>query len=117
LACLYQNNFCGAMLRETQAYQSDIWQITPPASLGDIPLVVLSQDRAVSLDKLPSSADFTQEMVDVTNQTSMEMQNELAGLSTNSAHRIVPNSGHYIHWDQPSVVLETIQEMVASLRP
>jgi len=117
LARLYQNTFCGAMLREIQAYQSDIWQTTPPASLGDIPLVVLTRGRAILLDELPSSEKFTQEAVDEVNRISLEMQDELAGLSTNCAHRIVSNSGHYIHWDQPAVVLETIQEIVTSLQP
>jgi len=117
LSRLYQNTFCGAALREIQAYLSDIRQSAPPADLGDIPLVVLTRGRPVSLDELSASEGITQEAVDEMNQIVLEMQEELAGLSTNSAHRIVPDSGHYIHWDQPAVVLESIQEMVASLRP
>lgn len=114
---LYQNTFCGTAVREYQAFQADIRQTTPAASLGNIPLVVLTRDRDISLSELPPTEGVTQETLDDANRVWLELQEELAGLSTNSTHLIVPDSGHYIHWDQPAIVLEAIQEMVASVQP
>lgn len=117
LGRLNDNGFCGAALRDVQGYYSDIRQLVPPAALGTLPLVVLTRGRGVSLDELPSGEQFTQELVDETNRISREMQQELAALSTNSIFQIVPDSGHYIHWDQPAAVLQAVREMVASLQP
>ncbi len=117
LGRMNQNSFCGTAVREYQAFQADIRQTTPPASLGNIPLVVLTRGRDISLDELPPTEGVTQETLDDATRVWLELQEELAGLSTNSTHQIVPDSGHYIHWDQPSIVLEAIQAMVASVQP
>ena len=42
----------------------------------------------------------------------LELQNELVGLSSNSRHIIAKESGHYIHHDQPDLVIDAIQELV-----
>ncbi len=117
LGRMYQNGFCGTVEREYQAFQADTRQTDPPADLGDIPLVVLTRGRAMSFDDLPVTEGVTQDTLDDTNRVWLELQEELAGLSTNSTHQIVPDSGHYIHWDQPTAVLKAIQEMVGPDQP
>ena len=116
LSRLYENGFCSATVREYEAFRLDTQQTDPPAPLGDIPLVVLTRGAAMSLGELPSSEGITQEMVDEVNRVWLELQAELAGLSTNSTHHVVADSGHYIHWDRPQEVLDAINEMVDSLR-
>jgi hypothetical protein len=40
----------------------------------------------------------------------------VAGLSTNSDHRIVEGAGHYIHWDRPEAVIAAIRDIVTAVR-
>ena len=44
------------------------------------------------------------------------LQRELAGLSTNSIHHVIPDAGHYIHWDAPEVVTSAIHDTVETWR-
>ncbi len=41
---------------------------------------------------------------------------ELADLSTNSVHKIVPGAGHYIHWDKPEAVITAIRDVLWAVR-
>ena len=40
----------------------------------------------------------------------------IAGRSPQGKHIVVPDSGHWIHLDQPQVVIDTIREMVELVR-
>jgi hypothetical protein len=44
------------------------------------------------------------------------MQSELVALSTNSQHIIAEESGHYIHEDQPDLVIDAIRWVVEQAR-
>jgi pimeloyl-ACP methyl ester carboxylesterase len=46
----------------------------------------------------------------------LELHGELAGLSSNSDHRIVEGAGHYVHWDQPESVVAAIRDVVTAVR-
>lgn len=116
LGRLYQTAFCGTSVREYEAFRADIQQTEGPAELGNIPLVVLTRGRPLSLDELPATEGITQETLDDAGRVWLELQEELAELSANSTHHIVPDSGHYIHWDQPAAVIEAITETVQPLR-
>lgn len=70
-----------------------------PHPLGSIPLIVLSKSP-----ELDNADDYTPEQL----AWNRELQNQLATLSTNSEHIVVPNSHHEIHLDQPSVVVDAI---------
>lgn len=111
---LYGNAFCGVMAREFEALMAETRQNQPPISVGDIPLVVMSRD--VTTDEVPEGADIDAETMEDVEKIAMELQRELARLSTSGSHRIVAESGHYIHWDRPEVVVDTVVEMVASIR-
>ena len=45
-----------------------------------------------------------------------EAQRQQAALSTNGRLIIVEDSGHYIHWEQPAVVIDAVRQVVASAR-
>ena len=109
---LYGNAFCGVMAREFEALMAETRQTQPPTSLGDIPLVVLTRD--VTSDEFPAGARIDAQTLEDAGETVLELQRELARLSTSGTHRIVADSGHYIHWDQPEVVVDTIVEMLSS---
>ena len=77
--------------------------------LGEIPLFVLASARPT----LVSSPIEGQELQD----TWLELQQELTNLSGNSEIKLLEESGHYIQFDQPRVVIEAIQEVVRECLP
>ena len=45
-----------------------------------------------------------------------ELQTELAALSTNSDHRVIPSASHYVHWDDPEAVVVAVGDVVEAHR-
>jgi pimeloyl-ACP methyl ester carboxylesterase len=76
------------------------------ASLGDMPLVVLTSPEKERADDLPPglSAEFDRIWV--------ELQRELALLSSNSTHVMAEGSGHFIQQDRPDLVIRAILQVV-----
>jgi pimeloyl-ACP methyl ester carboxylesterase len=72
-----------------------------PGSLGSRPVVVLTRTKYDSNEiRVPW----------------MEMQAELAALSTNSDQRLIPETTHFIHLDDPEAVVQAILDVVRSAR-
>jgi len=109
----YQSHTCAAMLRESEGFEQEVTDPQPPASLGDLPLTVLSQGRIPEDDELEG---FSREQVTRMRETWDQLQQELADLSTNSRRVIARRSGHLIHIEQPALVIAEISNMVKSLR-
>ena len=80
-------------------------QVRASGSLGDIPLVVLT-----------AGAEAVTETETRLDAVWLEMQEELAGLSTNSNHVVVPNANHCIQCDAPDVVADAILDVVNATR-
>ena len=76
-------------------------------SLGDMPLIVLTHGR------LSPAPDQTQEQRDALNKMWAALHDEIAAESTRGVNRTVPDSGHFIQWDQPHVVVDSILEVLA----
>lgn len=72
-----------------------------------LPLIVLSAENGVEAWKSPNMVITTEDR-----QTWMALQKELAELSNNSRWVIVPGGGHYIHLEQPEVVVDAIRSML-----
>ena len=77
-------------------------------SLGDIPLVVLTRGLSTDLDLLGLSEEEAQQGEAVWD----ELQAELAALSSNGERVIAEQSGHYVHADQPELVIDAIRDVV-----
>jgi pimeloyl-ACP methyl ester carboxylesterase len=108
MARMNQTHFFTAMYNEIKAVELDTDQANPPSDLGDMPLAVLTQG---GLNPDISADDFEQ-MKQIWN----ELQKELTQLSTNGRQLIAHESGHYIHHDQPELVIEVIQNMVEMIQ-
>ena len=76
-------------------------------SLGDLPLLVLSQAEPVPELNEEQNAHFI--------ALAKKLQSELAAISTNSRH-IPVSCGHYIHIGQPQAVIDAIREVVEVIR-
>jgi pimeloyl-ACP methyl ester carboxylesterase len=75
-------------------------------TLGDTPLFVLTA----------GAEDNRLFQLEGAREAWMEMQRELAALSTNSKHIIAERSSHYIHVDQPELVVDAIRWVVEQAR-
>lgn len=115
-ATMYRTSYCQAINEEMAAIGEMFSQEEGPASLGDLPLIVLTANDSVR--KLPENVinaigrDTFEKLV----QVSQELQQELASLSTQGKQVIVMDSGHYIQWDQPGAVIDAIWEVVEQVR-
>jgi pimeloyl-ACP methyl ester carboxylesterase len=66
----------------------------------DIPLVVLTRGKVAKPD-------------DPNERIWLELQNELASRSPHSTHTIAAGSGHYIHREQPALVIDAVKRVIA----
>lgn len=105
-----RTSFCGAIEHEMVSFDPDVSQASAPASLGNLPLVVLTHGRA------PAAQDFPLPMPDQylkeAERVWSELQDELAHLSTRTSHRIVTNSGHFIQVEAPDAVVRAIRDVI-----
>ena len=78
--------------------------------LGSIPLVVLTAGRHAGPPDLP--ADFLTQY----ERMAQELQRDLTRLSTQSTHVIAARSDHFIHDDEPELVIDAIRQVVGLAR-
>ncbi len=86
-------------------------EVDQTQTFGDLPLVV------ISATKLPAEAwpDLPIQAALAFTQTWDTMQSELPNLSTRGVHLITRKSGHYIHCDEPELVVEAIRQMAKTI--
>jgi pimeloyl-ACP methyl ester carboxylesterase len=94
---------------EANTAEARAMQIT---TLGDIPLVVLTQGDFTVPDAYGMSAEEVQQA----QEAWYKMQAEVAALSSNGKQVIAEQSGHYIQLDQPDLVIDAIREVVETAR-
>ena len=115
LALYHQSHAVGTLLNESSAFEQDINSPNPPESLGDLPLIVLSQGKPVELsDEMPPNItlEYLLESHEVWNQ----LQIELASLSSRGSRIVAVESGHRIHSDQPDLLVDAVGELVQVVR-
>jgi pimeloyl-ACP methyl ester carboxylesterase len=115
LATMNRTHYCRTLLNEQASGIMDARQATLPPSLSDIPLIVLT----AGVDWFSGDPDellpgATAEMLQQAYSVWLELQHELTALSTKSTHITAEESGHYIHHDQPDLVVDVIRQMVDS---
>lgn len=72
-----------------------------PPGLGSGPLTVLTALRKLDQSLVPAW---------------VQMQDELAALSSDSEHITAPEVGHYMHRDNPDLVIQAIRDLVRRWR-
>ena len=77
---------------------------------GAIPLIVLTAGQR------PKQPGETDEEGQALFKLWIQMHDELAALSSRGENRMVKESGHYIHLEQPQVVVDAVNEAVAAVR-
>jgi len=103
-------------LAELRALSEITAQVRATGSLGDLPLIVLTAENTLDpavLQSMRLPDDFDAAQIQ---QTWLELQAELAALSTKCVHIIVKDSTHAIELDKPDVVIKAILDMVEMAR-
>ena len=90
--------------------RASIAQARAVTSLGNLPLIVLMAASPRQYADVPSPLAAHMARV------KPELHRDLLRLSTNSRLVIAERSGHFIHKDQPALVIDTIRHMVADMR-
>jgi pimeloyl-ACP methyl ester carboxylesterase len=89
---LLQLSLPGQALDEYEASQA----ARPPVTMGDIPLAVVSRTPQRGMESAAWRALWS------------EMQLGLSELSTRSRHLVATRAGHYVHKDEPELVVEGV---------
>lgn len=87
--------YCRALENASIADRKNTDQTTPPQSLGNLPLIVMTVG---------------------TDPTWEKMQDVLVSLSTNSTHIVVKDGNHYLQFFQPETVINAVEQMVNQVR-
>lgn len=103
-------------LAEGKSLPEIIAQMRETGNLGDLPLIVLTAEQTLDpaiLQAIGLPPDFDTAGIQ---QTWLELQAELALLSTHSEHVIVKDSNHAIQLDQPGAVMDAIRRLVEAVK-
>jgi pimeloyl-ACP methyl ester carboxylesterase len=100
--------------------QTTFEQVRKAPPVAPMPVVVLTAGRpqltpdVIASGQLPP--EVTPAFVDALWAAQMTAQDRLASLFPGGRHVQVPNSAHYIHIDQPEVVVDAIEDVVEAVR-
>lgn len=103
-------SFPEGVLAESREIDAMSEQAGRTGSLGNRPVVVLTAGEALTMPGVSDEGNAAMRRI------WLELHRELAGLSTNSDHRIVEGAGHYIHRDRPEAVVAAIRDVVMAVR-
>ncbi|MCP5181860.1 MAG: alpha/beta hydrolase [Pseudomonadales bacterium] len=112
-ATYYQTGRCAAIQEETAAFMADLAQAPTPRSLGDLPLLVISQGKPAEANPM---AGISLELARAQRDVWDALQEELTGLSTNGRRVIADSSGHVVQFEQPDLLAREVTAFVKSLR-
>ena len=108
-----RSHACRAIQLEILSFRAALAEPREPRSLGDLPLLVLSQGKPPeAMEELGLSL----EQARARRATWDDLQIELAALSTRGERRVALASGHVIQMEQPAMVIEAVGQMVDRVR-
>lgn len=102
------------LIAEQKMADSNLAQVAAAGitTLGNIPLIVLSAGR----HDFPPGTDISTAVIEQMEQVWQQLQVELTMRSPQGKQVLVAESGHYIHLEQPQVVIDAINQVVAAAR-
>ncbi len=105
--------FLRALISETKAIDQSMAQAREAQikTLGDMPVIVLSRGQGA----LPPDAGLSEDVVKQFNAGWQQMQQEMAEMSSRGKWVVVEESGHYIHLQQPEMVVKAIREVIENM--
>jgi pimeloyl-ACP methyl ester carboxylesterase len=103
-------------------HQRNLGQALAAASLKPMPLIVLSSDEPYDLlpyvenGTLPLTADQAERFGKLLFRSILEARANLVGQVPGARHITDTHSGHYIHQEQPELVIDSVREVVEAAR-
>lgn len=85
----------------------------PVSTLGDLPLTVISHGQ---LDANAVPPSLGQQVRDDYEAAWQKLQVEITSLSTRGRRIVAERSGHNVIFDQPGIIIESVLEMVGTIR-
>lgn len=101
-----------AVLAEAEAVPGTDRAARETGPFGDLPLIVLVRGNEMD----PAMMRISEEQARQLDALWLELQEELAELSTSGRLQVVSGADHYVQLDRPDVVIEAIREVVDSVR-
>lgn len=106
----FRNAAFSAAYDEFLAVDESLAQVKEVTDLGDIPLLVITKGL-----QTPKINGFTDEMMTEYENGLSELQKKFLNLSTNSSQVIAVDSGHFIHYDNPEIIIQEIRKMITQI--
>lgn len=106
-----RTGYFSTLTDESDALIDTLEQVRHTRSLGDLPLVVITATGPLWWPDMPGQvnpAKFKKMWLD--------LQQNLTTLSSNSRQVFADQSSHFVQFDQPTLVSETIRQMVVATR-
>ncbi|HJP85696.1 MAG TPA: alpha/beta hydrolase [Gemmatimonadaceae bacterium] len=103
------------MLKEVDAFSATLAEAGTLRSLGDRPLFVLSATKPKPASDLADMRMTAAQGAEYQARW-VQMHNEEASWSSRSQHQLVPESGHYIQFEKPAVVIAAVRSVIDSVR-
>jgi pimeloyl-ACP methyl ester carboxylesterase len=105
-----RTGFCSGLIMQSEGFAADLMEDTIPASMGALPLVVISAGRSIRDQEL--HGNVPESFLDEYERAWPILQKELSRLSTDSAHIIAKNSGHAVQLESPKIVIDALSKMI-----
>ena len=102
--------------------QRNLEQTLAAAPLKPTPLIVLSADQPMDLlplvenGTLPMTPEEAKEFGELLFRANVDARSDLVSQVPGARHITNTHSGHYIHWEQPQLVIDSIREVVDAAR-
>ena len=104
----YASTSISSVLKEGDAFEQTLNEAGTFRHLGDRPIVVLT--RVLPVPKQESKYDKA------LRENWSWMQEDQAKWSSQSQHQLVHDTGHYIQFDQPAVVIDAVRSVISKVR-
>lgn len=105
----YTSTSLSSVLKEDDAFEHSLNEAGTFRQLGDRPIVVLTAAPPVPKQELSKIEKAARE-------NWSWMQEDQAKWSSQSQHQLVQDTGHYIQFDQPAVVIDAVQSVISKVR-
>ena len=112
-ANISQSHSCASIQAELESFGGEVTDESPPSSLGDLPLLVLSRG------KYPEASEdlgITLAMATEGRRVWDELQKELTALSSRGRRVIATESGHVIQFGQPQLLIDEVTRLILEIR-
>ncbi|MDH5378156.1 MAG: alpha/beta hydrolase [Gammaproteobacteria bacterium] len=90
--------------------------LSPPSRLNDLPLIVISSGKRIPPDYRVDEIKENLTQQEKVKIIEYSLQKELANLSSHSKHIFAENSGHFIMYDEPELIIDSVESMIHEVR-